>query len=149
MFFQGFCDVGQISYKRQLDPQNCQLGSNLVPTWVDFGRVLGSKLEPSWHQMASKRHPTNHQKNDRSWKASRSIFVDFWVQLGGSRVVARTGFWSYFWLLGPSWGQDGAKSHPRGPRSSPRSPKTPSKTDFWIHMIFLDFLMLFRCFLLI
>ena len=34
------------------------------PTWVDFGRVLEAKLEPSWHQMATKPDPTTNQKHD-------------------------------------------------------------------------------------
>ena len=41
-----------------------QLASILVPTWLHFGRVLGAKLEPSWHQIASKADPKNDTKND-------------------------------------------------------------------------------------
>ena len=41
-----------------------QLGSILKPTWLHFGRVLGVKMEPRWHQIAPKIDPKNDQKND-------------------------------------------------------------------------------------
>ena len=48
-----------------------QLGSILWPTWLHFGRVLGVKMDPSWHQIASKMALQIHPKNDhilnRSW----------------------------------------------------------------------------------
>ena len=45
---------------------------NLEPTWIDFGRVLAAKLEPSWHQMAPKPHPTTNQKSDHFLEGLRS-----------------------------------------------------------------------------
>ena len=36
----------------------------LKPTWLHFGRVLGAKLAPSWHQIAPKIDLRKHQKND-------------------------------------------------------------------------------------
>ena len=48
-----------------------QLASILEPTCLHFGKVLGAKLEPSWHQIAPKVDPKSDQKNDhlldRSW----------------------------------------------------------------------------------
>ena len=41
-----------------------QLASILDPTWVHFGRVLASKLVPTWPQDASKSDSQNHQKTD-------------------------------------------------------------------------------------
>ena len=41
-----------------------QLESILEPTWPRFGRVLGSKMGPSWHKIAPKIDPQIDDKND-------------------------------------------------------------------------------------
>ena len=49
-----------------------KLASILEPTWLHFGRALGTKLGTSCHKMASKIVPKRDQKNDhcldRSWE---------------------------------------------------------------------------------
>ena len=78
------------------------------PTWVDFGRILESKLEPSWHKVAPT--PQNQSKKlllfgrppDRFW-------VDFGCQLGSPRGGCKVVVGWLSWLLGPSWRQDGPK----------------------------------------
>ena len=76
MFYNGFCYIGhamlrpQINNKCAKSPSKTalkstpQLASILEPTWLHFGRVWGAKLEPSWHQMASKVDPKSDPKND-------------------------------------------------------------------------------------
>ena len=57
------------------------------------------------------------------WKASRMILNEFLIPTWpprGVNFVHKTG---NFWLLGPSWGQD-------GPKRPQEAPKTASKTDF-------------------
>ena len=39
-----------------------QVGSILEPTWVNFGRVWGVKMGPSWLQMAPKIDPKSDQQ---------------------------------------------------------------------------------------
>ena len=51
-----------------------QLASILQPTWLHFGRVLGAKLEPSWHQIAPKVDPKSDQKNDHLFDG---LWMDF------------------------------------------------------------------------
>ena len=83
MFYNGFCYIGQAMLRPQINKKFAkslsktalksppQLASILEPTWLHFGRVWGAKLEPSWHQIASKVNPKSEQKinhlSDRSW----------------------------------------------------------------------------------
>ena len=74
-----------------------QLGSILEPTWLHFGRVLGAKLEPRWHQIAPKVDSKKYEKKNQNLDAT---FDQFLSQLGS--------------ILGgfgdPSWGQVDTKS---------------------------------------
>ena len=89
--------------------------------------------------MTSKHHPTNDQKNDRSWKASRSIFVDLGVQTEGSRVGPQNQVLELFLAFG-------AFLRPRWPQEPPKRPQDTLQDrcvePFW--MIVLDFLMHFN-----
>ena len=58
-----------------------QFASILNPTWLHFGTVLGAKLEPSWHQIASKVDPKIDQKNDHLLDRPK---IDFWSILGSN-----------------------------------------------------------------
>ena len=40
-----------------------EVSSILEPTWTSFGRVLGPKMGPSWHQMAQKINVQLDQRN--------------------------------------------------------------------------------------
>ena len=99
-----------------------------LPLPVDLVQSINSAMQ--WTNKSS--------KNDCSWKASRLIFVDFGVQLGGSRVVVQTRFWSYFWPQEP----------PKGPQEQPKRHQDTLQDrclePFWI--IFLDLFMIFRWF---
>ena len=120
--FQGFCDVGQISYKRQLDPQNCHLGSNLVPTWVDVGRVFGFQV--------GAKLALNGIKTPRNKQSKKGLLLE------GLKIdVCR--------FLGTTWGVQGA------PRATHEARPQDTLQDrfveqFW--MIFINFLMLFHRF---
>ena len=60
-----------------------QLASILQPTWLHFGRVLGAKLEPSWHQIAPKVDPKSDPKkrSPSRWPLD-GFLIDFGFQLG-------------------------------------------------------------------
>ena len=49
-----------------------------------FGKLLAAKLEPCWHQMASKPNPKTNQKTTAFWKASGTNFNQFMVDLGSN-----------------------------------------------------------------
>ena len=122
--FQGFCDVGQISYKRQLDPQNCHLGSNLVPTWVNVGRVFGFQVGA---KLALNGIKTPRNKQSKKGLLLEGLKIDVcrflgttWGVQGGSTNQVLELFLSLGALLRPRWLQE----QPTRP-----GPKTPSKTD--------------------
>ena len=77
----------------------------LEPSWVDFGTVLATKLEPSWSQMLPKPNTKSNQKNYHFLEALRNDFG--WILASklvpkkrGRRGVERT-----FGALVGSWGQ--------------------------------------------
>ena len=90
-----------------------QLASILQPTWLHFGRVLASKLEPSWDKKPPKPDVKTNQKNNRFLEG---LWIDFWSILGSMlEGLGRffCGFFAFFWLLVGSPGQDGSKTSPR------------------------------------
>ena len=102
-----------------MDGFKCQLGYLLGEFWV-----------PRWGQVGTKWHLISIQKTIKKMiaicMASKSNFLDFWLQLGRSRGGPTNKFWKSFCALGTILG-------PRWPRDPPRGPKTPPKTDFlWI-----------------
>ena len=99
----------------------------LEPTWLHFGRVLAPKIHPNWHRIALKIDSENDHKND---SLLDRLKIDFWW-IWGPNLAPKKGNRSLdfgaFWLLGPSWGQDGPKTPPRGPRG-------PILDDFGPHL---------------
>ena len=86
-----------------------------------LGSILGGFWPPSWSQVGTKWHqnptPQPIKKIIAFWKGSGSILGGFWAPTwGGCKVVVG---W-LFWLLGPSWGQDG-----------PRTPQDRLQDRFW------------------
>ena len=104
-----------------------QFWSILEPTWLYFGRVLGVKMGPRWHQIASKIDPKIDQKNDQLLDRPK---IDFWSILGsnlggpGGSVGGPSGD-----FLG-SWSSLGAKMSPRAPQDPPRPLQEPSWDRF-------------------
>ena len=85
---------------------DCLLDGFWKPTWLHFEQVLGTKLGPSWHQIA----PKIDSKNDHILDRFQTDFlVDFVLQLGtymGSPnvwVLEHFGSWG---LLGAKMGWD-------------------------------------------
>ena len=93
-----------------------QLGSILEPTWLHFGRVLGAKLEPSWHQIAPKVDPKSDQKMITFWMALETDFDQFWLQLGGPLEARFLTFLALKLVLAPP------RTPPRGLLDPPRAP---------------------------
>ena len=58
-------------YQKPPPKSTPQLGTIWGPTWLHFDKVLGAKMEPSWHPIAPKIDFQIHQKidhiSDRSW----------------------------------------------------------------------------------
>ena len=116
MVFEDFYDFAWLPF-----------GSLLKPTWLHFGRVWGTKLGPSWHQIAPKIDPKKQSKN---WSHFVSIFgrllLDFGANLdpnlGEQRFVMLTyvGFWGHL----------GAKMTPGPPKSLSGSILDRFWTDF-------------------
>ena len=77
-----------------------QQGSILKPTWLHFGRALGAKLEPSWHQIASKVDAKRYQKNDHLLDRSWEQFSCILAPIGEPRWSSKP----------PSWSQDRPKT---------------------------------------
>ena len=98
-----------------------QLGSILDPTWPHFGRVLGAKMGPSWHQIAPKIDLQINQKNDHlsdgSWDRFSSILGPKMAPKRGSKLL----FLVFFEALGAILGPRGPPDPPR-PRKSPQDP---------------------------
>ena len=91
------------------------------PTWIDFGRSLASKLEPSWDKMRIKSNPRANQKID--------FFLDgFQIDFG--------------WSLAPSWNPRGGGSpemhfgSQEAPRSSQTTPRPILIRFCWVLLIF-------------
>ena len=61
------------SIKKQLTNQCSNFLWILEPTWLYFGRGLGVKMGPRWHQIAPKINPKTDQKMITLWVISRSI----------------------------------------------------------------------------
>ena len=130
-----FCYIGHAMLRQKINQNGAkshsktalkstpQLASISEPTWLHFGRVLGAKLGPNWHKIASKLDPKNDQKMNIFWIALGSGFSRFWAPrwppIGGQNFH----FSAPFSLLGASWGQDGPKTPPRAPRTPPRPPQ--------------------------
>ena len=100
-----------------------QFWSILEPTWLYFGRVLGAKMGPRWHQIYLKIDLQINQKidhiSDRSWNR-------FWSILG-PKVAPKRGsklsFFGFFRALGAILG-------PRWPKTPPRQLCGPILIDF-------------------
>ena len=104
MVFEDFYDFAWLPF-----------GWLLKLTWLHFWTFLAAKLAPSWHQIAPKIDLKNDQKIISFWIASGSTFARFWPPTWHLyRGSTRLGFGA-FWLLEPSWGQDGPKTSPRDP----------------------------------
>ena len=89
------------------------LGSISGPSWLDFGKVFGAKMRPSWFQIVLNIVPKNNPKNDH---LANGIKIDFSLFLGPTWEVrwrssgVRRGT---FWHLALSWNQDGPQTAPR------------------------------------
>ena len=100
-----------------------KINQNLDATFARFlsqlGSILGRFWEPSWSQVGTKLLQKSIQKIIEKmitfWIASRSIFDRFGLPTSTPTGVIRNGFGSSSGDLGPSWGQDGPKTSPRGP----------------------------------
>ena len=106
---------------------------NFGPTWIDFGRILAPKLEPSWDEMCIKSNPKTNQKIDFFLEGFQFdfgwILVPSWDPRGGVT-------WNAFWV---SWGVLA-----RWSQEAPRAPQT----THWCFVIFLvDFWQSFGRFL--
>ena len=106
----------------------------MEPTWVDFGKVLAAKLEPSWDQMPPKPDPKTNQKK---YDFLGAFWSDFWWILAPKSRFLILPEASFF----GSWGHLGAKTAPRRPKKPQEAPKTASKTDFGA--ILVDFWLIF------
>ena len=101
--------------------------SILEPTWFDFGRVLGVKMGPRWHQIASRIDPKIDQKNYQLLDRPK---IDFWSILGpnlggpGGSVGGPSG--DFF----VSWTSLGAKMCERPSQDPPRPLQDASWDDF-------------------
>ena len=110
-----------------------QQRSILEPTWLHFGRVLGTKLKPSWHQIASKVDAKRYQKNDhlldRSWEQFSWILASIWEPRWSPKPLS----WSQDRAKTPqSWRQDRLKTSTwsqDGPKTSQDGSNTASGTD--------------------
>ena len=98
----------------------------LKPTWLHFGKVLGAKLAPSWHQIAPKIDPKNKLKK---YHILDQLRTDFWwilasnfdVQGGPTNQVLEP-MLALGAILGPRW----------PPELSKRT-LGPILVDFWSH----------------
>ena len=115
-----------IDQKTALKP-TLQLGSILEPTWLHFGRVLGSKMRPSWTKSLQKSIFKSIRKIIMFRIALGTDFSRFWAPTWLPRGGPRNHFWRFFGLLEPSWGQDGPKTLPRAHKSPQDPPKTPPR----------------------
>ena len=109
------------------------------PTWIDFGRSLASKLEPSWDKMRIKSNPRANQKIDFFLDGFQIDFgwslAPSWNPRGGGSPEMHVG------CPEGSWGDLGAKMVPKMvPRGTKKLPDNP-KTHFdQILLSFVDFL---------
>ena len=107
-----------------------QCGSIFDPTWLDFGKVLGVKMAPRWHQIASKIYLKIAQKKDHLLDRLKIDFSPILgPNLGGPGAVGRL-----FGLLKLSWSQDEPKSFPRSPKTLPRALLEPIFDDFGLQL---------------
>ena len=95
------------------------------PTCVDFGRILASKLEPSWVQMPLKSDPKTNQKNDCFLEGFQVDFGWIWLHLGTQGGVTWNAVWVSWGVLGPSGGQDGPQDGPKRPQEAPQTTPRP------------------------
>ena len=109
-------------------------GINLSRVWEGVGLQAATKLAPN----ATKTRPKTNLKH---YFFLEGLQIDFgWILTpnlgaqGESKVVVG---W-LFWLLGPSWRQDG----PKRPQGAQEAPKIASKTafgailiDFWLFLM--------------
>ena len=100
----------------------------LAPSWLDFGRLLATKLELCWHQMASKRDLKAFQKNDCSLESLRNefslIFGGFWGASWGGQGGPTSDFFGDLLALG-------AKMRPRPLQGPHKTPQEPPRAQFW------------------
>ena len=100
----------------------------LEPTWLCFGRVLGDKMGPRWHQMAPKIDSKIYTKNDYLFDHPK---IDFWTILSPKLAPHRGNQPShvrcfFFSIMEPSWAQNPPKTLPRGLLEPPRPFQEPS-----------------------
>ena len=114
--------------QKKLSKMWCKLAWHLEPSWNGFWWILWPSWEASWNQVGL------------SWLSYPVLSDLILPNLGWGRLVlSYLGYLGYLGLYpGVECGDLGPTGlfreyHPRGPRSSPRGPKTPSKTDFWSH----------------
>ena len=97
-----------------------QLESILEPTWLHFGRVLGAKLGPSWHQIAPKNDPKNNQKTDhilyRFLDDFCSILDPTWTPTWGNQRLLCWFMLALGAILEPRWHLDRPRIPPGGPQ---------------------------------
>ena len=115
-----------------------QFWSILKPTWLYFGRVLGVKMGPRWHQIASKIDSKIDQKNDHLFDHPK---IDFWTILGPKLAPHRGNqpshfrcFFDHGALLGSKAPQDPSKRPLGTPKTFPRDLLRPIFDDFGIQL---------------
>ena len=106
--------------------------STCPSTWIDFGRVLAAKLEPSWDQVATKPDPTSNQKNDHFLVGLRNDFG--WILAPNLPPKRRNSNWqiSTFLALGAILAPRRPQDAPRSPKRRPRQPPRPILEPFWL-----------------
>ena len=120
-FFNIFCDLGCLLL-------GCLLVPNLALFWEGFGCQVGPKLAIKSNNIRSNNQP---KKMIRLLMASRLIVRGFrlptWGSSGGPPGVRR----ATFWLLKPSWIQDGPHIPPRPLQDLPKTPPRHRFKRFW------------------
>ena len=102
-----------------------QLASILEPTWPYFGRVLGAKMGPGWHQISLNIDLHIHQKNITFQIALGTDFGRFWAPTCPP-IGVKT------FIYGPlvrSWSHLGVKTAPRPRQDPPGPPKDRFSID--------------------
>ena len=104
-----------------------RLRSILEPTWLHFGRVLGVKMEPRWHEIAPKIDPKIKRKNDHLLDRPKTDFWTFWSPTWPPRGETNPTISEHFSVLVPSWAQE----LPQDPHKTPQdASKTPLASIF-------------------
>ena len=115
-----------------------------VPFLVDFGLQNPLQIDQKSIQKPTK-------KIISFWSDFLSTWDRFWEDFGGVLGGPQVDFWDVFWLLGPSWGQNGPKTPPRSLQDRFWMDFGSNLDQFWMIFgpILDDFSMILVMFLLI